>query len=99
MHRGALAERNDSSRSARGGQRAARAGGGRRQAFLGTASASGGSPDSARRPPPAPRRPPFAPEPDVTTRRVFLLSPARCDGERAKLLTDPDARSPLATQL
>jgi hypothetical protein len=35
----------------------------------------------------------------VTTRRVFLLSPARCDGERAKLLTDPDARSALATQL
>jgi hypothetical protein len=35
----------------------------------------------------------------VTTRRVFLLSPARCDGERAKLLTDPDARSPLAAQL
>jgi hypothetical protein len=35
----------------------------------------------------------------VTTRRVFLLSPARCDGERAKLLIDPRARSPLAERL
>jgi hypothetical protein len=35
----------------------------------------------------------------VPTRRVFLLSPARCDGQRAKLLTDAEARSPLATQL
>jgi hypothetical protein len=35
----------------------------------------------------------------VTTRRVFLLSPARCDGERAKLLIDPEARSPLAARL
>jgi hypothetical protein len=33
------------------------------------------------------------------THRVFLLSPARCDGERAKLLIDPDARSPLAARL
>jgi hypothetical protein len=32
-------------------------------------------------------------------RRVFLLSPARCDGERAKLLTDPEARSELAVRL
>jgi hypothetical protein len=34
----------------------------------------------------------------VTT-RVFLLSPARCDGERAKLLIDPEGRSSLAMQL
>jgi hypothetical protein len=33
------------------------------------------------------------------TRRVFLLSPARCDGERARLLIDPEARSPLAARL
>jgi hypothetical protein len=33
------------------------------------------------------------------TRRVFLLSPARCDGERAKLLIDPEGRSSLAVQL
>ena len=32
-------------------------------------------------------------------RRVFLLSPARCDGKRAKLLTDPRGRSDLAAQL
>jgi hypothetical protein len=32
-------------------------------------------------------------------RRVFLLSPARCDGERAKLLIDPNARSELAARL
>ena len=31
--------------------------------------------------------------------RVFLLSPARCDGERAKLLIDPEGQSALATQL
>ncbi|MFN2564344.1 MAG: hypothetical protein ABR499_04945 [Gemmatimonadaceae bacterium] len=35
----------------------------------------------------------------AATRRVFLLSPARCDGERAKLLIDPNARSPLAARL
>jgi hypothetical protein len=35
----------------------------------------------------------------VPTRRIFLLSPARCDGERAKLLVDPHARSPLAARL
>ena len=35
----------------------------------------------------------------VSTRRVFLLSPARCDGERAKLLMDPEGRSSLAIQL
>jgi hypothetical protein len=35
----------------------------------------------------------------VPTRRIFLLSPARCDGERAKLLTDPRAGSPLALRL
>jgi len=35
----------------------------------------------------------------ATTRRVFLLSPARCDGERAKLLTDPNGRSALAARL
>jgi hypothetical protein len=35
----------------------------------------------------------------VSSRRVFLLSPARCDGERAKLLIDPDGRSSLAMQL
>ena len=33
----------------------------------------------------------------TTTRRVFLLSPARCDGERAKLLID--GRGQLATRL
>lgn len=37
--------------------------------------------------------------PAVRTRRVFLLSPARCDGERAKLLTSPESRSALASQL
>lgn len=36
----------------------------------------------------APRRP-----------RVFLLSPARCDGERAKLLLNPAATFPLAVKL
>jgi hypothetical protein len=35
----------------------------------------------------------------VSTRRIFLLSPARCDGERAKLLIDPEGRSALAMQL
>jgi hypothetical protein len=35
----------------------------------------------------------------VTTRRVFLLSPARCDGERAKLLIDPQGASALAARL
>jgi hypothetical protein len=35
----------------------------------------------------------------MPARRVFLLSPARCDGERAKLLIDPDGRSSLAVQL
>ena len=35
----------------------------------------------------------------TTTRRVFLLSPARCDGERAKLLTSPEGRSELAARL
>jgi hypothetical protein len=33
------------------------------------------------------------------THRVFLLSPARCDGERAKLLFRPEARFELAMQL
>ena len=33
------------------------------------------------------------------TRRVFLLSPARCDGERAKLLINPEGRSELARRL
>jgi hypothetical protein len=41
----------------------------------------------------------LAPEPGVPTRRIFLLSPARCDGERAKLLIDPEGRSALAAQL
>ncbi len=31
--------------------------------------------------------------------RVFLLSPARCDGERAKLLLNPAATFPLAVRL
>jgi hypothetical protein len=31
--------------------------------------------------------------------RVFLLSPARCDGRRATLLLNPNATFPLATQL
>lgn len=35
----------------------------------------------------------------MTPRRVFLLSPARCDGERAKLLIEPRGASALATQL
>ncbi|MDQ3997548.1 MAG: hypothetical protein M3303_11115 [Gemmatimonadota bacterium] len=35
----------------------------------------------------------------MTTRRVFLLSPARCDGERARLLIDPQGRSELAARL
>ncbi|MDQ3951261.1 MAG: hypothetical protein M3282_13085 [Gemmatimonadota bacterium] len=35
----------------------------------------------------------------MPSRRVFLLSPARCDGERAKLLIDPEGRSSLAIQL
>ena len=35
----------------------------------------------------------------MTPHRTFLLSPARCDGERAKLLIDPSARSELAAQL
>jgi hypothetical protein len=42
---------------------------------------------------------PFAPEAGVPTQRTFLLSPARCDGERAKLLIDPSGRSELAAQL
>ena len=33
------------------------------------------------------------------TSRVFLLSPARCDGERAKLLLNPGASFPLAVRL
>jgi hypothetical protein len=35
----------------------------------------------------------------TTTRRVFLLSPARCDGERARLLIDPQGQSLLAARL
>jgi len=35
----------------------------------------------------------------MSTRRIFLLSPARCDGERAKLLINPEGRSSLAAQL
>ena len=35
----------------------------------------------------------------MSTHRTFLLSPARCDGERAKLLIDPSGRSDLAKQL
>jgi hypothetical protein len=35
----------------------------------------------------------------VLTRRVFLLSPARCDGERARLLIDPEGQSSVAIQL
>jgi hypothetical protein len=35
----------------------------------------------------------------VTTRRVSPLSPARCDGERARLLIDPQGRSELAARL
>jgi hypothetical protein len=35
----------------------------------------------------------------MRSRRVFLLSPARCDGERAKLLINPAGRSSLAMQL
>ena len=31
--------------------------------------------------------------------RLFLLSPARCDGERAKLLLNPNATFPLAVRL
>jgi hypothetical protein len=32
-------------------------------------------------------------------RQVFLLSPARCDGERARVLLNPDATFPLAVRL
>jgi hypothetical protein len=35
----------------------------------------------------------------VPARRVFLLSPARCDGERAKLLINPQGQSALAARL
>src|SRR5215212_2579134 len=35
----------------------------------------------------------------MPARRVFLLSPARCDGERAKLLFRPEARFELAVKL
>ena len=31
--------------------------------------------------------------------RVFLLSPARCDGERARVLLNPTATFPLAVKL
>ena len=41
----------------------------------------------------------LAPETDVPTRRTFLLSPARSDGERARLLIDPTGKSQLAEQL
>lgn len=41
----------------------------------------------------------FARETAVPTRRTFLLSPARCDGERAKLLIHPMGKSQLAEQL
>jgi len=33
------------------------------------------------------------------TRKVFVLSPARCDGRRAKALLNPSAEFPLAQQL
>src|SRR5689334_14034911 len=33
------------------------------------------------------------------TTRIFLLSPARCDGERAKLILNPRAEFPLARAL
>ncbi|HEV7703146.1 MAG TPA: hypothetical protein VGO46_02595 [Gemmatimonadaceae bacterium] len=35
----------------------------------------------------------------MTAPRIFLLSPAFCGGERAKLLFNPDAAFPLATRL
>jgi hypothetical protein len=35
----------------------------------------------------------------MRTRRVFLLSPARCDGERARILLNPRATFPLAMRL
>src|SRR2546430_6057100 len=39
------------------------------------------------------------PGPVVPINRTFLLSPARCDGRRAKLLFDPRAQFPLAQAL
>ena len=33
------------------------------------------------------------------TARLFVLSPARCDGERAKLIMNPRAEFPLARAL
>jgi len=35
----------------------------------------------------------------VTSPRVFLLSPARCDGQRTRILLNPEAAFPLATEL
>jgi len=35
----------------------------------------------------------------MTTSRIFLLSPAFCGGERAKLMFNPDAAFPLAVRL
>lgn len=35
----------------------------------------------------------------MTAARIFLLSPARCDGERAKLILNPRAEFPLARAL
>jgi len=37
--------------------------------------------------------------PQIMSERVFLLSPARCDGERAKLILNPKAEFPLAKAL
>jgi hypothetical protein len=36
---------------------------------------------------------------DVAQRRTFILSPARCDGKRARMLLSPRASFPLAVQL
>ena len=41
----------------------------------------------------------LAPSPTVAASRVFLLSPARSDGRRAKILLNPRAEFPLAVRL
>src|ERR687884_1785186 len=44
-------------------------------------------------------RRPIAAIRDLTARRVFLLSPANCGGERAQLLFSPNANFDLARRL
>lgn len=54
---------------------------------------------SCAREPPAPAAPIVDPMSSSSLHRVFLLSPAHCGGERAKLLFRPEARFELAIQL